>query len=127
MLKYLLTRRTVSLSFLLQPDGFLPHQLQITQNTFLVIFFRRLQAIEKERSPQVLAIRHREEGQREDYHEDEDSGGFGIDSSDEEQEREPGDSQDTASPDSSFRSLSPGELALKKTHLLFLLKSRQNK
>ncbi|CAN9499464.1 unnamed protein product [Ophioblennius macclurei] len=62
---------------------------------------RRLQAIEKDRSPQVLTIQH------DDPEESEEEGlsGMNSDSSDEEHE----DSRDTASPDSSFQSLSPGE------------------
>ncbi|XP_070687571.1 leucine-rich repeat-containing protein 56 [Pempheris klunzingeri] len=61
---------------------------------------KRLQAIETERLPQVLAIRHSDEEEEED---DDEEGGFGgirNDSTDEER-------GDTASPDSSFQSLSP--------------------
>ncbi|XP_036962311.1 leucine-rich repeat-containing protein 56 isoform X1 [Acanthopagrus latus] len=70
---------------------------------------RRLQSIEKERAPQVLAIRYSDEEEGED---DEEEGGFGgvrsEESSDEESEEERhDDSFDTASPDSSFLSLSP--------------------
>lgn len=50
---------------------------------------KRLQAIEKERSPQVLAIQHSDEEEgREDHSEDEDSRGGGTDSTDEEEERD---------------------------------------
>lgn len=77
------------------------------------LFFRRLQSIEKERAPQVLAIRYSDEEEGEDDEE----GGFGgvrsEESSDEESEEERhDDSFDTASPDSSFLSLSPGEHSL---------------
>lgn len=77
------------------------------------MFFRRLQAIETERLPQVLAIQHSDEDEGEGYDEEEDFGGVRTDSSDEEHGAEKhGDSQDTASPDSSFQSLSPGEHSL---------------
>lgn len=77
------------------------------------MFFRRLQAIENERLPQVLAIQHSDEDEGKDYDEEEDFGGVGTDSSDEERgEEKQRDSQDTASPDSSFQSLSPGEHSL---------------
>lgn len=78
---------------------------------FLLCFFRRLQSIEKERAPQVLAIRYSDEEEGEDDDEEEGFGGVrSEESSDEESEEERhGDSLDTASPDSSFLSLSPGE------------------
>ncbi|XP_074488357.1 leucine-rich repeat-containing protein 56 isoform X1 [Sebastes fasciatus] len=69
----------------------------------------RLQAIETERLPQVLAIRHSDEEEGEDDDDEEEGfGGARNDSSDEEHGAEAhGDSRDTASPDSSFQSLSP--------------------
>uniref|UniRef100_A0A671XU78 Leucine rich repeat containing 56 n=1 Tax=Sparus aurata TaxID=8175 RepID=A0A671XU78_SPAAU len=72
---------------------------------------RRLQSIEKERAPQVLAIRYSDEEEGDDDDEEEGFGGVrSEESSDEESEEERhGDSLDTASPDSSFLSLSPGE------------------
>lgn len=78
---------------------------------FLLCFFRRLQSIEKERAPQVLAIRYSDEEEGDDDDEEEGFGGVrSEESSDEESEEERhGDSLDTASPDSSFLSLSPGE------------------
>ncbi|XP_068459408.1 leucine-rich repeat-containing protein 56 isoform X2 [Clinocottus analis] len=70
---------------------------------------RRLQAIETERLPQVLAICHSDEEEGGDDDEEEDSfSGERKDSSDEEHGAEKHrDSQDTASPDSSFQFLSP--------------------
>ncbi|KAL7402916.1 hypothetical protein ABVT39_021667 [Epinephelus coioides] len=71
---------------------------------------RRLQVIEQERLPQVLAIQHsdKEEGEDDNDDEEEGFGGMKNDSSGEECEAEKrGDSLDTASPDSSFLSLSP--------------------
>lgn len=98
------------------PEGFLPHYPSITP-TFLSS--RRLQAIEQERSPQVLAIQHSDEEEgREDHSEDEDTGGGGTDSTDEEEERDE-DSKGTGSPDSSLDSTSPGEFALQMHSLLF--------
>ncbi|XP_045894664.1 leucine-rich repeat-containing protein 56 isoform X1 [Micropterus dolomieu] len=68
----------------------------------------RLQAIETERLPQVLAIQHSDEGQGEDDDDEEGFGGQSNGSSDDEHgEEKHGDSLDTASPDSSFQSLSP--------------------
>lgn len=80
----------------------------------LLIFYRHLQAIEAERLPQVLAIQHSDEDEEGDYDEEEDDFcGIGADSTDEEDEEEKCcDGQSTASPDSSFQSLSPGELSL---------------
>lgn len=79
-----------------------------------MIFYRRLQAIEAERLPQVLAIQHSAADKERDYDtEEDDFCGIGADSTDEEDEEENcRDSQSTASPDSSFQSLSPGELSL---------------
>lgn len=76
----------------------------------LLIFYRRLQAVEAERLPQVLAIQHSDEDKEGDYDEEEDDFcGIEADSADEEDEEEECcDSQSTASPDSSFQSLSPG-------------------
>lgn len=77
--------------------------------------FRRLQAIKTERLPQVLAIQHSdaEEEEDEDEEEEEGFGGMRNDSSDEERgEEKHGDRLDTASQDSSFQSLSPGEYSL---------------
>ncbi|GAA6217592.1 leucine-rich repeat-containing protein 56 isoform X1 [Lates japonicus] len=72
---------------------------------------RRLQAIKTERLPQVLAIQHSDAEEEEDEDEEEEEEGFGgmrNDSSDEERgEDKHGDRLDTASPDSSFQSLSP--------------------
>lgn len=69
-------------------------------------FFRRLQAIETERLPQVLVICHSDD-------EEEGFGGMRNDGSDEEHvEEKHGDSLDTASLDSSFQSLFPGEYSL---------------
>ncbi|XP_044049829.1 leucine-rich repeat-containing protein 56 isoform X2 [Siniperca chuatsi] len=68
---------------------------------------RRLQAIKTETLPQVLAIQHSDEEEGEDDDEEEGFGGIMNDSSDEEHEVKHGDSLDTASPDSSFQSLSP--------------------
>ncbi|XP_073327846.1 leucine-rich repeat-containing protein 56 [Pagrus major] len=70
---------------------------------------RRLQSIEKERSPQVLAIRHSDEEEGEDDDEEEGFGGVRSEESSDEESREErhGGSLDTASPDSSFLSLSP--------------------
>lgn len=80
---------------------------------------RRLQAIEQERSPQVLAIQHGDEEEgREDQSEDDDSAGVGTGSTDEEEERDE-DSSDTGSPDSPVDSPSPGEFALQTHSLLF--------
>lgn len=77
------------------------------------IDFRRLQAIERERLPQVLAIQHSDEEEGEDDDEEEGFGSIRNDSTDEEHGEEMhGDSLDTASPDSSFQSLSPGEYSL---------------
>lgn len=75
------------------------------------MFFRRLRAIETERLPQVLAIQHSDEEEGgDDDDEEEGFGGTRNNSSDEEHgEKKHGDSLDTASPDSSFQSLSPGE------------------
>lgn len=68
-------------------------------------FSRRLQAIERERSPQVLAILHNDE----DHSEDEEFGGVESDiTDDEEGKRE--DTEDTSPPDSS-----PGGFTL-QTH-----------
>lgn len=74
------------------------------------MFFRRLQAIKTERLPQVLAIQHSDEEELEDDDEEEGFGAEGNDSSDGAEKH--GDSLDTASPDSSFQSLSPGENSL---------------
>lgn len=74
-------------------------------NIFLHCFLRRLQAIETERLPQVLAIQHSDEEEGEDDDEEEVFGGLRNDSTDEEH-------VDTASPDSSFQSISPGEYSL---------------
>ncbi|XP_029289423.1 leucine-rich repeat-containing protein 56 isoform X2 [Cottoperca gobio] len=76
---------------------------------------RCLQAIETERLPQVLAIRHSDEEEGyddddDDYDDDEEEEGFGVrnDSGDDEHVAEKhGDSRDIALPDSSFQSLSP--------------------
>nr|XP_019957686.1 PREDICTED: leucine-rich repeat-containing protein 56 isoform X2 [Paralichthys olivaceus] len=77
---------------------------------------RRLKAIETERLPQVLAIQHSEDEEEGDDDNDDDDdddeeegfGRMGNDRSDEEHGGEKcGESQDTASPDSSFQSLSP--------------------
>ncbi|XP_069019680.1 leucine-rich repeat-containing protein 56 [Embiotoca jacksoni] len=67
---------------------------------------RCLQAIEKERLPQILAIQH---GDEEEAQGDEEGFvGMRSGSSDEEQEEEKhSESRDTTSPDSSFQSLSP--------------------
>lgn len=102
--------------FFLHPEGFLPHYPSITPT---LLSSRRLQAIEKERSPQVLAIQHSDEEEgREDHSEDEDSRGGGTDSTDEEEEKDE-DSKGTGSPDSSLDSTSPGEFALQTHSLLF--------
>lgn len=69
------------------------------------LFFSRLQAIEKERSPQVLAIQHGEEEEA-DSEEEEGFGGVRSDSSDEEH----CGSLDTTSPHSSLQALSSGKL-----------------
>lgn len=91
------------------PEGFLPHYPSITPT---LLSSRRLQAIEQERSPQVLAIQHSDEEEgREDHSEDEDTGGGGTDSTDEEEERDE-DSKGTGSPDSSLDSTSPGEFEM---------------
>lgn len=80
----------------------------------MLLFFRYLQAIEKERSPQVLAIQHSDEGEGEDYYE-EDFGGVRSGSSDEGQgEEKQGDTQDPASPYSSSEFLSLGEQSAKR-------------
>lgn len=80
------------------------------------MFSRRLQEIKRERLPQVLAIQHsdeEEEENEEDGYEEEGFGGMRNDSSDEENSEEKhNDKLDTASPDSSFRSFSPGEYLL---------------
>ncbi|XP_075945950.1 leucine-rich repeat-containing protein 56 [Anarhichas minor] len=70
---------------------------------------RRLQAIETERLPQVLAICHSDEEEWGDDDEEEDGfSGVKKHSSDEEHGAEMhGDSRDAASPDSSFQFLSP--------------------
>ena len=74
------------------------------------LFFRRLQAIETERLPQVLAIRHSDEEDEEDDDEEEGFGGMrNISSGQEHGEEKYGDSFDNASLDSSFQSFSPGE------------------
>ncbi|KAK5867658.1 hypothetical protein PBY51_012127 [Eleginops maclovinus] len=69
---------------------------------------RRLQARDTERLPQVLAILHSDE--EEGYNDDEEEG-FGCATNDSSEEEDGAgkhsDSRDTASPDSSFRSLSP--------------------
>lgn len=79
----------------------------------MLLFFRYLQAIEKERSPQVLAIQHSDEGEGEDYYE-EDFGSVRSGSSDEGQgEEKQGDTQDPASPYSSSEFLSLGEQSAK--------------
>ncbi|XP_070763152.1 leucine-rich repeat-containing protein 56 [Enoplosus armatus] len=68
---------------------------------------RRLHAIKTERLPQVLAIQHSDDEDGKDDDDEEGFGGIRNDSSDEEHEEEKhGDSLDTASPDSSFQSLS---------------------
>uniref|UniRef100_A0AAQ5XF27 Leucine rich repeat containing 56 n=1 Tax=Amphiprion ocellaris TaxID=80972 RepID=A0AAQ5XF27_AMPOC len=77
----------------------------------------RIQAIERERRPQVLAIQHDDDDDDErDDDDDEEKEGFGgmrSDSSDEELgEDKQCDSLDAASPDSSFKSFSPGERSL---------------
>lgn len=74
------------------------------------MFFRCLQAIETEKLPQVLTIQHSDEDEGEAPDEEEDFAGVRTDSSDEEYEEENhGESQESASPDSSFESLSPGD------------------
>lgn len=79
----------------------------------LLVFCRRLQAIEADRLPQVLAIQHSDEDKERDYDEGEDDFcSIGADSTDEEDEEKCCDSQSTASPDSSLQSLSPGDLSL---------------
>lgn len=96
-------------SFFLHHGEILPHYLSITPT---LLSSRRLQAIEQERSPQVLAIQHGDEEEgREDHSEDDDSAGVGTDSADEEEERDE-DSSGTGSPDSPVDSPSPGEFAL---------------
>ncbi|XP_041652545.1 leucine-rich repeat-containing protein 56 [Cheilinus undulatus] len=69
---------------------------------------RRLQAIETERRPQVLAIHHSDEEEGEDDDEGEGFGGEWSDSSDQrhEEKTHSGDTNNV-SPDSSFQSLSP--------------------
>uniref|UniRef100_A0A673BN49 U2A'/phosphoprotein 32 family A C-terminal domain-containing protein n=1 Tax=Sphaeramia orbicularis TaxID=375764 RepID=A0A673BN49_9TELE len=86
-----------------------------------------LQAIEMEKCPQVLTIHHddveEEEDSEQDDNEQEDedeksSDGMRADSSDEEHEEEKhSNSRHTASPDSSFHSLSPGEYPLNEQTL----------
>ena len=78
-------------------------------NIFPSQFFRQLQAIEKERLPQVLAIHHGDE----DEEEEEEFGGFRSNSSDEIQEEgKHCDSRDAAPPDSSSQCPSTGEYSL---------------
>ncbi|XP_008279972.1 leucine-rich repeat-containing protein 56 [Stegastes partitus] len=72
----------------------------------------RLQAIERERLPQILAIHHDDDDEEEEEEADDDEeegfSGMRSDSSVEEPEEEKHcDSRDAASPDSSFESLSP--------------------
>lgn len=74
------------------------------KNVFLYLFFRHLEALEKERAPQILAIHHGSEDEA-----DEDEEGFADErskSSDEDQSEE---TCCTGSLDSSFHSLSPGD------------------
>ncbi|KAF0041319.1 hypothetical protein F2P81_007217 [Scophthalmus maximus] len=74
---------------------------------------RRLQAIETERLPQVLAIQHRDEEMEENDYEGDGFVNVRNDSSEEEhREEKHGDSLETALTDSSFQSLSPGERSL---------------
>lgn len=71
-------------------------------------FFRRLQAIEKGRSPQVLVIHH-DADEETDCVEEEEFGDFRSNSSDEIQgEGKHCDSPDATKPDSPFQSLSTG-------------------
>lgn len=85
-----------------------------------MLFSRHLQAIENERLPQVLAIQHSDEDERKDYDEEDDFCGVGTDSSDDEHgEVKQCDSQDTASPDSSFQSLSPGGHSLNEQYYCY--------
>ncbi|XP_034542533.1 leucine-rich repeat-containing protein 56 [Notolabrus celidotus] len=70
---------------------------------------RRLQSIETEKRPQVLAIQYSDEEERGYDDEEESSGCRRSDSSDEESSEETcGDSLDTISSGSSFQSVSPG-------------------
>lgn len=107
---------------LLHHEGFLLHDPSITQTPFT----RRLQAIEKERSPQVLAIQHSdEEDESEDHSEDEHPRSVENDNTDKKEEAHNDDSKATCSADSSLGSLSPGELAPQTHSLLLMLKFRQ--
>lgn len=78
------------------------------------LFFRHLEAIEKERLPQVLTIQHSDEEDVVDEEEEEGfcvmrSGGSDDDNEEEEHKEEKQcDSIDSSSPDSCFHSLSPG-------------------
>lgn len=75
------------------------------RGVFLCYFSRRLEVIEKERSPQILAIHH---GGEDETDEDEGEGFVGDDDRGEEEHCDRLDS----SLDSSFHSLSPGEFSL---------------
>lgn len=81
---------------------------------FSNLFSRHLAIIEKERLPRVLVIHHSDEKEHEseeEEEEEEDFGGMKSDSSDEDQEEDKlCDGLATGSPDSSFQSLSPGEI-----------------
>lgn len=79
---------------------------------FSNLFSRQLAIIEKERSPRVLVIHHSDEEEPKSEEEEEEGfGGMKSDSSDEDQEEDKlCDCLATGSPDSSFQSLSPGEI-----------------
>lgn len=86
--------------------------MYLFQRYILILFFRRLEVIDKERSPQILAIHH---GGEDETDEDEGEGFVGMrtNSTDEDRgEEEHCDRLDTSSLDSSFHSLSPGEFSL---------------
>jgi len=77
--------------------------------TYLI--FRRLQAIEKDRLPQILAINH--SGEEETGGGEEEDRMLSNSSDEEEEEEKHSENLNTASLDSSFQSLSPADCSLK--------------
>lgn len=76
----------------------------------IILCFRRLEAIAKDRLPQILSIQHSDDEEARCDEEEDGCGAMRSDSSNEEHEEEKKcDNQDAASLDFSFQSLSPGE------------------
>lgn len=81
----------------------------------IILCFRRLEAIAKDRLPQILSIQHSDDEEARYDKEEDGCGAMRSDSSEEEKEY---DNQDAASLDFSFQSLSPGENSACKLHKL---------